>query len=263
MVKSMKILYFGDIIGKKGIRGLKAFLEEYRKKDEADFIFANGENLAGGKGITRKHFQEIRDLGVDGVSTGNHVFDKREIYSQLKELPEVVRPLNYPAGTPGKGWHVFRKNGFSVAVVNLSGRVFMKPLDCPFRRGLEIVSQLQEECSAILVDFHAEATSEKKALGYFLDGKATAVLGTHTHTQTNDGQYLPKKTFFLTDLGMVGARDSILGVKKDNILNHFLTGLPFAVEVAEEGAVNVNGIELQIDETGKVTDYRLINLDIA
>ena len=258
----MKILYFGDIIGKKGVRGLKGFLSGYLKENEVDFIFANGENLAGGKGITKKHFQEIRDLGVDGVSTGNHVFDKREIYGQLKELPEIVRPFNYPAGTPGKGYHIFRKNGKSAAILNLSGRVFMNALDCPFRRAAEAVSQLKEECDVILVDFHAEATSEKKALGYFLDGKVTAVLGTHTHTQTNDCQWLPQKTFFMTDLGMVGPRVSILGVKKEVILNHFLTGLPFALEVAEEGATNVNGIELVIDDSGQVTEYKMINLDI-
>lgn len=259
----MKILYFGDIMGKKGMEGLKSFLSSYLKNHERpDFIFANGENVAGGKGITKKHFQELKDLGVDGVSTGNHVFDKREVLTQLKEVPEIVRPLNYPVGTPGKGWHIFRKNNLRIAIVSLCGRVFMKSMDCPFRRIEEILPMLKEEADVILVDVHAEATSEKKALGYYLDGKVSAVFGTHTHVQTNDPVYLPEKTFYLTDLGMVGARNSILGVKKDVIVSHFLTGLPFAVQVADEGPTNINAVFLEIDEKGCVTDYQLINQDI-
>lgn len=226
-----------------------------------DFIFANGENLAGGKGITKKHFQELKDFGVDGVSTGNHVFDKREIYSQLKEVPEIVRPLNYPVGTPGNGYHIFYKKDLAVAIINLSGRVFMNNLDCPFKRIEEILSKVREECQTILVDFHGEATSEKKAMGYFLDGRVTAVMGTHTHVQTNDAQLLPAKTFFLTDLGMVGATTSILGVKKEVILTHFLTGLPFALQVEDEGSTTLNGIELEIIDN-RVVNFTLINRDL-
>ena len=258
----MKILYFGDIIGRKGVRALESFLQVYLKENKVDFIFANGENLAGGKGITKKHFLEVKKIGIDGVSTGNHVFDKREIYGQLKELPEIVRPLNYPVGTPGKGFHIFMKNDLKVALINVCGRVFMKTLDCPFRRIEEIIGGLRAECQTIIVDIHGEATSEKKALGYFLDGKVTAVLGTHTHTQTNDCQLLPNKTFYMSDLGMVGAKTSILGVKKEVIINHFLTGMPFALEVAEEGLANINGIELEIDMDNKVSSYKIINQDI-
>lgn len=258
----MKILYFGDIIGRKGVRALESFLETYLKENKVDFIFANGENLAGGKGITKKQFLEVKKLGVDGVSTGNHVFDKREIYGQLKEYPEIIRPLNYPIGTPGKGFHIFTKNDFKIAVINVCGRVFMKTLDCPFRRIEEMLNNLRSECSTIIVDIHGEATSEKKALGYFLDGKVSAVLGTHTHTQTNDCQLLPNKTFFMSDLGMVGAKTSILGVKKEVIINHFLTGMPFALEIAEEGLANVNGIELEINDENRVTSYKIINQDL-
>lgn len=258
----MKILYFGDIIGKKGALALERFLKAYLVENKVDFIFANGENLAGGKGITKKHFLEVKNIGVDGVSTGNHVFDKREIYSQIKEYPEIIRPLNYPAGTPGKGYNIFMKNDKKAAVISVCGRVFMKALDCPFRKIEELLAGLREECPCIIVDIHGEATSEKKALGYFLDGKVTAVLGTHTHTQTNDAQILPNKTFYMTDLGMVGAKTSILGVKKEVIINHFLTGLPFALEIAEEGLSNINGIELEIDCDSKVSSFKIINTDL-
>lgn len=258
----MKILYFGDIISKKGIKGLKSFFDKNINKDDYDFIFANGENLAGGKGINKKTFTEIKEIGISGVTTGNHIFDKREIYSQIKELPEIVRPLNYPVGAPGKGSYIFEKKGLKIALVSLCGRVFMKALDCPFKKVEEELNKIKENCDSVIVDIHAEATSEKKALGYFLDGRVTAVLGTHTHTQTNDPQILPKGTFYISDLGMVGAKDSILGVKKEVIINHFLTGLPFAIEVAEEGLTLINGIELIIDDAGKVTDYKIINIEI-
>lgn len=258
----MKILYFGDIIGTKGMNALGSFLRGYLPEHPADFVFANGENVAGGRGITKKHFQELKSLGIDGVTTGNHVFDKREIYSQLKEVPEIIRPLNYPPGTPGMGYHVFEKRGLKVGLLNLHGRVFMNNLDCPFRRGEEALRVLNEKASVILVDFHGEATSEKKALGYYLDGRVTAVLGTHTHVQTNDPQLLPKGTFYLTDLGMVGAQTSILGVKREVILNHFLTGLPFRVEVEDQGTAIINGVELDIDDAGRVSSHRLINLEV-
>lgn len=231
-------------------------------REEYSFIFANGENLAGGKGINKKTFNEIKSIGVDGVTTGNHVFDKREIYGQIKELPEIVRPLNYPTGAPGKGSFVFEKKGQKIALVSVCGRVFMKALDCPFKKIEEELNKLREQCNTIIVDIHAEATSEKKALGYFLDGRVTAVFGTHTHTQTNDAQILPKGTFYMSDLGMVGAKDSILGVKKEVIINHFLTGLPFSIEVADEGLALINGIELEIDDSGRVTEHRVINVEI-
>lgn len=258
----MKILYFGDIISKKGINGLKKYLEKFCEKDDYDFIFANGENLAGGKGINKKTFLEIKSLGVSGVTTGNHIYDKKEIYSQIIEFPEIVRPLNYPVGAPGKGSYIFEKKGLKIALVSLCGRVFMKPLDCPFKKIEEELSKLKEKCNSVIIDIHAEATSEKKALGYFLDGRVSGVLGTHTHTQTNDSQLLPKGTFFISDLGMVGAKDSILGVKKEVIINHFLTGLPFAIEIAEEGLTLVNGVELIIDDLGKVVEYKTINIEL-
>ncbi len=258
----MKLLYFGDIIGKNGLRALDKFLSTYLKENDIDFIFANGENLAGGKGITKKYFLEAKRIGIDGVSTGNHVFDKREIYGQLKEIPEIIRPLNYPVGTPGKGFHIFMKKNMKVGLINVCGRVFMKTLDCPFRSIEAIIGSLRNECETIIVDIHGEATSEKKALGYFIDGKVTAVLGTHTHTQTNDSQFLPNKTFYMTDLGMVGAKTSVLGVKKEVIINHFLTSMPFALEVAEEGLATINGIELDIDVDSKVTSYKVINQDV-
>lgn len=258
----MKILYFGDIISKKGIKGIKSFLDKNIQKDDYAFIFANGENLAGGKGINQKTFNEIKAAGVSGVTTGNHIFDKREIYGEIKGLPEIVRPLNYPAGAPGNGSYIFEKKGLKVVLISLCGRVFMKLLDCPFKRVEQELSKVKKDCDTIIIDIHAEATSEKKALGYFLDGRVAAVLGTHTHTQTNDAQILPKGTFYISDLGMVGAKDSVLGVKKEVIINHFLTGLPFSIEVADDGLTLVNGVELTIDNLGKVTNYKVINIEI-
>ena len=255
----MKILYFGDLIGKAGIRGLSLYLKKHIEEKKPDFIFVNGENLAGGKGITKEVFNEVRDLGVDGFSTGNHVFDKREIIALLRETGEVIRPLNYPVGIPGKGYQIFKKNNLKVAVINLCGRVFMKPLDCPFKRVESAIKTIREETDIILVDFHAEATAEKQALGHFLDGQVAGVFGTHTHTQTNDLQLLKKGTLYLTDLGMVGANDSILGSKKDTIINHFLTGMPFRVEVEVSGPIRINGVELEIDTDGSINSFQLIN----
>lgn len=252
----MRVLFFGDVIGQTGIKGLGKYLAKH--STEADFIFVNGENASGGRGITKKEYYQLRDLGVDGLTTGNHVFDKRETYGDLKGHSEIIRPLNYPVGVPGKGYHVFKKKNKSIGVVSLCARVFMKNLDCPFKRIDGILGDLRNETDTILVDFHGEATAEKKALGYFLDGRVTGVLGTHTHTQTNDPSWLPKKTFFLTDLGMVGAKESILGSKKDGIINHFLTGLPFRVEVEDQGAILVNGVSLEV-ENGIIKDFKLIN----
>ena len=255
MQNRMKILYFGDIIGTSGLNALKMFLDNY--EGDPHFIFVNGENVAGGRGITRKEWQKLKEIGVDGASTGNHIFDRRETYGDLKTTPEIIRPLNYPTGTPGKGYHIFKKGDRKVGVISACGRVYMKDLDCPFRRIDAILQEIREETDAIIVDIHGEATGEKKALGYFLDGKVTAVLGTHTHTQTNDAGPLPKGTLFMTDLGMVGARESIIGTKKDIIVNHFLTGLPFRVEVENEGPMLINGIEIEV-AGGVVKEFSLI-----
>lgn len=255
----MKILYFGDLIGKTGVRGLSLYLKKHFEEEKPDFIFVNGENLAGGKGINKEVFNDVKALGVDGFSTGNHVFDKREAISLLRETGEVIRPLNYPVGIPGKGYHIFKKNNFKVAVISLCGRVYMKPLDCPFKRVEGVLKTIKEEADIILVDFHGEATAEKQALGHFLDGQVTAVLGTHTHTQTNDLQLLKKGTLYLTDLGMVGANDSILGSKKDTIINHFLTGMPFRVEVEVDGPIRINGVALDVNADGSINSFQLIN----
>lgn len=255
----MKIFYFGDLIGKAGILGLSLYLKKQIKEKQPDFIFVNGENLAGGKGITKEVFNEVKDLGVDGFSTGNHVLDKKEAISLLRKTGEIIRPLNYPIGIPGKGYQVFKKNNLKVAVISLCGRVFMKPLDCPFKRVANAIKIIKEETDIILVDFHAEATAEKQALGHFLDGEVTAVFGTHTHTQTNDLQLFKKGTLYLTDLGMIGANDSILGSKKDTIINYFLTGMPFRIEVEVSGSIRINGVEFDIDSDGSISSFILIN----
>ena len=255
----MKIFYFGDLIGKAGIRGLSLYLKKQIEKKQPDFIFINGENLAGGKGITKEVFNEVKNLGVDGLSTGNHVFDKIEAISLLRKTGEIIRPLNYPIGAPGKGYQIFKKNNHKVAVINLCGRVFMKPLDCPFKKAESVIRAIKDETDIILVDFHAESTAEKQALGYFLDGQVTVVFGTHTHIQTNDLQLLKKGTLYLTDLGMVGANNSILGNKKDTIINHFLTGMPFRVEVEASGSIRINGLEFDIDTDGSISSFQLIN----
>lgn len=257
----MKVLIVGDIMGKVGRNVLKEFL--HKKKSEYDFIIINGENSAGGFGITAKIAEEFFSWGVDMITSGNHIWDKKEIYEYLDKEPRLLRPLNYPKGVPGSGYHIveFGKKKHKIAVINIQGRVFMPDIDCPFAIISEVLSEIRKETKNIIVDFHAEASSEKVAMGYHLDGKVSLVYGTHTHIQTADERILPHGTAYLTDAGMTGAHDSIIGMSVETVLPKFLNALPSKFEVAE-GDPRINGIELQIGDDGLALDIRRINVSI-
>ncbi len=257
----MKILAIGDVVGRPGRRAVATFLPSLRKELQLDLIVANGENAAGGVGITATIGQELLGSGIDLLTMGNHVWAKREAYDYLDDEPRVIRPANYPNGAPGRGSTVLKaRSGVPVGVVNVSGRVFMGDLDCPFRVALELVESLRQTTSVILVDFHAEATSEKVALGHYLDGLVSAVFGTHTHIQTNDARILPGGTAYITDLGMTGPVDSVIGIRKDIVIERFLSQLPSRHEVAA-GQACLQGAVFDIDETsGLARDVRTVNL---
>ncbi len=231
----MKILFIGDIIGKTGRRCLRHFLPELRIKEEIDLIIANGENAAGGAGMTERVFHELRMTGIDVLTGGNHIWDQKDIFSFIDREQRMLRPANYPRETtPGRGSILIEteRGNNLVAVINLMGRVFMKPLECPFQAAEREISILKNDTRIIIVDFHAEATSEKQAMGWFLDGKVSAVIGTHSHVQTADERLLPKKTAYISDVGMVGLYDSILGVDIEGPLKRFLTQMPHRLTIS-------------------------------
>ena len=244
----MKVLFVGDIVGKVGRTTTKALLPVIVDRYKIDLIIANGENAAGGFGITDKIANEIFDLGVHIITTGNHVWDKKEFIPQISKLDRVIRPLNYPPGVPGYGSIIYTlSNSEKIAVINLSGRVFMSYIDCPFRIGEEAVEKLSKLTNIIIIDFHAEATSEKVAFGYFMDGKVSAVVGTHTHVQTADEKILPGGTAYITDVGMTGPYNSIIGIEKEQIIHRFLTNMPMRFETAK-GEGFFSAIVIEIDE---------------
>jgi metallophosphoesterase (TIGR00282 family) len=247
----VNILFIGDVVGKPGRRIVAQMLPGLRREFEADLVIANGENSAGGFGITRETFEELVAAGVDVVTGGNHTWHMRESYTLLDSDPRILRPANYPSGTPGRGSGVFRASGRSprtVGVLNLEGRIFMGPLESPFQVGREEAGRLRRDTPVVVVDLHAEATSEKSALGWYLDGRVSAVVGTHTHVQTADERILPDGTAYITDVGMTGPRDSIIGMSRDGAMQRFLTLLPTRFEVAA-GPVQLNGVVLEIDES--------------
>jgi metallophosphoesterase (TIGR00282 family) len=232
----MNILIIGDVVGNPGRTILKKALPLVFRKYDVDYCIANVENAAGGFGVTKEVCDEFLDAGVDCLTSGNHIWDKKEILGMVDLIPQLLRPLNYPEGQPGRGSHVgkSKRSGVPVATLNLSGRVFMQgAMDDPFKLGLAEVERLRSEARVIIVDMHGEATSEKTAMGHWLDGKVSAVVGTHTHVPTCDHRILPKGTAYCTDLGMTGPYDSVIGVEKDAILRRFLTGMPTRFETAK------------------------------
>jgi metallophosphoesterase (TIGR00282 family) len=244
MPNEIKVLFLGDVIGKPGRKAVERFVKGF----SADFIIINGENLAGGIGITPLVAQEMFSYGVDLITTGNHVWKKKEMIPFLMGDQRVIRPLNYPAGAPGSGHSIISRNGKRLCVVNLEGRVFMAPLDCPFR-AIENLLQKLDRGLPVIVDFHAEATSEKIALGWYLDGKVAAVMGTHTHVQTADERVLPKGTGYITDVGMSGPADSGIGMDKTVVLKKFVTQLPQRFEVGKDD-IEVQGVMLTLESHG-------------
>lgn len=233
----MRILMVGDIVGRPGRYFFMEQTPELKQARKIDMVVVNGENAAHGKGLTPLVFDELIKGGADVVTSGNHIWDNSNVLKILDTEPFLLRPANYPEDTPGKGFCIFPVGKKKVGVVNLSGRTFMPPVDCPFRLGEKIFNFLEKQCDVILVDFHAEATSEKLAFAHLFDGRLTAVVGTHTHIQTADEQLLPKGTAYITDLGMVGAANSILGMAIEPVINRFLTGRPSKFEVAEGAAI--------------------------
>jgi len=248
----MNILFIGDIVGSPGREAIKSLLPELKKEYRLDFIIANGENAAGGSGITSKVAEELFDSGIEALTSGDHIWKKREIFEIINQEERILRPLNFPGGAPGRGFGVFKtKEGLKVGVVNVNGRVFMEALDCPFKTTLAAQETLVKETKIIIVDIHAEATSEKVALGWYLDGKVSAVLGTHTHIQTADERILPEGSAYITDVGMTGPCDSVIGRKIEDVLERFITAIPTRFEVASEN-IQLQGVVLDIDEdTGK------------
>lgn len=243
----MKILFMGDIVGRPGREAVRSLLPRIKEEENIELVVANAENAAGGSGLTPSICEELFSLGIDVITSGDHIWKKREVLDVINKDSRILRPANYPQGAPGTGATVVTTEaGVKVGVVNVVGRVFMQALDCPFRVATREIERLKEQTALIVVDIHAEATSEKQALGRFLDGQVAAVVGTHTHTQTADEKILPKGTAFITDLGMTGPFDSILGRRVEDILERFLMQVPIRFQMAKDD-VQLHGAIVDID----------------
>ena len=258
----MRLFFIGDIVGKPGRQFCTQALPGFRREQEIDLIVANAENAAGGSGITPPIFQELLAAGIDGMTLGDHVYKRREIYPILENDGRIVRPANYPPEAPGAQVAILTAgNGVRVAIFSLLGRVFMQPVDCPFHAADRILAGLPADIRVILLDFHAEATSDKQVMGRHLDGRVTAVLGTHTHVPTADEQILPGGTAFQCDVGMTGPHESILGRRIERVMETTLTSRPSPFDVAEND-VRINGSIVDFDaETGRAAAIRRIVID--
>ncbi|KIH77050.1 hypothetical protein SAMN05660860_00461 [Geoalkalibacter ferrihydriticus] len=244
----MNILFIGDVVGRPGRQAMKQHLDPLVDARMVDLVVANGENAAGGFGLTAEVGRELFDLGVQVITSGNHIWDKKEGLDCLLSEGRILRPGNYPEGVPGQGSAVFSTPaGGRVGVINLEGRVFMANLDCPFRVADRLVEELRQVTPVILVDFHAEATSEKIALGHYLAGRVSAVLGTHTHVQTADERILPGGTAFISDVGMTGSQDSVIGIRKEIAIEKFLKQVPMRFELAKKDPI-FSAVLLDVDE---------------
>ncbi|MHB9037723.1 MAG: TIGR00282 family metallophosphoesterase [Armatimonadota bacterium] len=257
----MRILLVGDIMGNPGRRAAGEMLGALRLRLDLDFVVVNGENAAGGFGITKPVAKALFDAGADVITLGNHTWAKRDSWDYIASESRILRPANYPSGVVGRGWGVFETaDGSRVAVANLLGRTFMSPVDCPFKAADGIFTELGEEPGVVVIDMHAEATSEKLAMGHYLDGRASAVIGTHTHVQTSDERVLPGGTAYLTDVGMTGVVESVLGLDSQEAINRFLTQLPGKIKLAE-GDPTLQGVVIDIDsDTRLATNIRRISV---
>jgi hypothetical protein len=259
MQNKINLLFIGDIVGKPARKFLKEKLPSLKENLKIDFVVANAENVAGGSSITLDTAKEIFSAGVDVITTGDHVFKKREAKEVLKRM-DVLRPLNYGELAWGRGYLIKDVKGEKVAVINLIGRVFMNPVDCPFKAVRDILEDVKKEAKIIIVDVHAEATSEKLALGYFLSQKVSAVIGTHTHIPTADERIIDNYTAYITDVGMVGSFDSILGREKHQIIERFITNLPVRFNLAQ-GDLRIQGVLIEIEKfTGRALSIRRIEI---
>lgn len=256
----IKLLFIGDIVGSTGRKAVRESLPRLKSKYSPHIIIANGENAASGRGITEKIAKEFFDLGIHGLTMGNHTWDNKEIFDFIDREPRMVRPANFPPGTPGIGHTVIKGNGKELAVVNLMGRTFLPAIDDPFRVADDILAELSKKHKCIMVDFHAEATSEKIAMGWYLDGRTSFVVGTHTHVQSNDDIILPQGTAYLTDSGMVGSREGVLGMERSAVIRKFTTQLPVRFQVCE-GKWHFHAVFVEIDEaTGKAKKIEKIKM---
>lgn len=259
----MRILFVGDIVGSPGRRIVEERLADIVEQEKLDLVIANADNVAGGFGIIPRLAEQLLASGIDVLCGGNHVWDRKEVLEYLPQQPRLLRPANFPAGVPGSGLYVGRtRGGEPFAVLHVQGRTFMPAIDCPFRAADRELARVPEDVKVIVADVHAEATSEKQALGWYLDGRVSAVIGTHTHVPTADERILPGGTAFITDAGMTGPQDSVIGMEKDSVLARFLEGLPVRFEVAANHLA-MNAVRLDIrGETGRAASieralYRL------
>ncbi len=259
----MKILFIGDIIGKPGRRAVKELLPSLVAGHAVDMVIANCENAASGFGVTREVVEELYDSHIDVLTSGNHIWDKKEVMEFIDDYESLVRPANYPDSVPGKGSVLMpTAAGDYVGVLNLAGRIFMTAIDCPFVTAKKEIARLKTRTNVIIVDIHAEATSEKKALGWYLDGEVSAVLGTHTHVQTADNEVLPNGTAYISDAGMTGPFDSVIGIKKDTIIERFLTQIPNRFDVAKND-IRLQGVIMDIDaQSGRANAIERISVKL-
>jgi len=255
---AINILFIGDIVGKPGMDLVQTWLPGLIQKYKAEVVIANGENASDGKGVTNKEGEILFNLGVNVITGGNHIWDKHQSQDYLKTEPKVIRPLNYPKGTHGNGYYIFESKKGKVGVINIQGRAFMATIDCPFRTMDWVLTKIKNETKVIFVDFHAEATAEKMAMANYLDGKVSAIVGTHTHIQTSDERIMKNGTAFITDVGMTGPYDSVIGMKTQAAINRFIYQTPQKYETAEND-VHICGMFFKIDiETGKTIELERI-----
>ncbi len=250
----------GDIVGAAGRKALKSTLPYLKQKFQPHIIIVNGENAAGGRGITKKIAEEFYEQGVHGITMGNHTWDNKEIFDFIDDEPKLIRPANFPLDTPGRGYTIIKTASKELALINLQGRTFLPPLDCPFEKADSLIDHIRKKHKCIFVDFHAEATSEKIAMGWYLDGKASVVVGTHTHVQTHDERVLPQGTAYITDVGMTGSSEGVLGMERSAVIKKFKTQLPVRF-VADEGKWQAHGVIVDIEEkTGRAESINLVRL---
>ena len=257
----VRIFFIGDIVGNPGRIAVRELLPDIMQRYAVDIVIANGENAAGGFGITPAIAEELIGLKIDVITSGNHIWDKKEIIDYIKDKKWLLRPANYPEDTPGFGWSIITTNSnIKIGIINLCGRVFMDNLDCPFRAARGIIKEIEHETPVIVLDMHAETTSEKAAMGWFLDGSISAVIGTHTHVQTADERILPRGTAFITDAGMTGSINSVIGMQKEIVLERFLTQMPRKFEVATKDMV-LQGVLVSIaSKSGKAEAIERVNV---
>ena len=259
----MKILFIGDIVGSPGRMAVRELLPPLIAKKKIDFVIANCENAAAGFGVTKKNVEELYSYHIDVLTSGNHIWNKKEVLEFIGDYEKLLRPANYPAATPGAGSVLIPTAvGEYVGVLNLAGRIFMQPIDCPFETAKNKIAELRKKTNIIIVDMHAEATSEKRALGWYLDGKVSAVLGTHTHVQTADEEILPQGTAYISDAGMTGPFDSVIGINKETVIERFLTQMPNKFDLAKDD-IRMQGVIMNIDPvSGKANSIERMSIKL-